>query len=567
MKGDRFIASRETREILLTILCGVIGCLAATGFSSGIDHLYALLWTPLQQHGIWMFAGVGFVILTATGLITGWMLASLAPTAAGSGIPQLKVSYWLEGGRTPAMPVIVKFLAGIISIGGGLSLGKEGPVVYMAAGASSLIGRRLSTFSFQSRSMEACGAAAGLAAAFNSPIAGVTFVLEEVLGNLNSRLIGRLLLASFVSVFFLYLILGDRPALILPKEIPFDWPSYLLVPPVSALAALVGVSFQTASLGWRKRIHTGSRIPRVARPLIGALLTWAAASIVFAFTGHAGVLGLGYGDLNCCLAGTLGMLTLALLLLGKWIATTASYSWGGCGGIFSPTLCLGGFTGALVAGLAAGLFHLTKGSAELLAVVGMSACLGAVVRAPITSIMIVFEMTHSFALMPPLMLGALISQYVSRRACRDNFYSQVLRDDGISIPAARQRGDFAEWKSQAVGGLAVKPVRALMPGDPEGARLILQESPFARYPVIAQDYTLQGIVSREGCLQALDSGQPWPIHPATSLGGEATLEVVEKLLMDAPLGLVIIQDHSREIRGIFTMNDLLRCQLPLMDSA
>ncbi len=390
------------------MVCGIAGCLMALAVDDVIHVVHDFLWTPLIAGGPWMFAAGGLAVLLTVGLISGWMVAVLAPDAAGSGIPQLKVAYWRDMGRVSARSIWVKFVAGALAVGGGMSLGREGPTVYLAGGLCSLIGRRFGAINMQGRAVTACGAAAGLAAAFNTPIAAVTFVLEEIIENLNSRLLGRILLASFVSVFVLYLAKGEKAVLALPASLHFHWKAYVMVPIVAAVSALVGVAFQRAALGWRKKIKS-SPVPPMFRPVIGALVTWAAASAVFAGTGHSGVLGLGYGDLNACLAGTLGLATIATLLLGKWLATTASYAWGGCGGIFAPTLFLGAFSGAVVAACGAPLLDLSAESISLLSVAGMSACLGAVVRAPATSILIVFEMTHDFALVPLLMFGALVS--------------------------------------------------------------------------------------------------------------------------------------------------------------
>jgi len=559
--------TKSTREILLTVLCGVVGCFVALAFGNGINRFFDILWMPLKQGGIWHFAVGGFLVLSAAGLLTGGLLSFLAPDAAGSGIPQLKVAYWRDMGRIRKQTVAVKFLAGIISMGGGMSLGKEGPTVQLAAGVSVLLGQKLGVINLQNRAMSACGAAAGLAAAFNTPIAGVTFVLEEILENLNSRLIGRLLLASFVSVFVLYVLNGDHAVLGLHQAIHFYWRAYLMIPLVSALAALVGVYFQKAALGWKLRIRTQSKIPSMLRPLVGALTTWASATLVFAATGHIGVLGLGYEDLNACIAGSLGLVALALLLLGKWVATTASYAWGGCGGIFAPTLCLGAFTGALCSGLLAAPFHLSRGAVELLTVAGMSACLGAVVRAPVTSIMIVFEMTHDFALVPPLMLGALISQFVSRRGCKENFYSQVIIDDGIDLTLHRTVQDFSDWKKRRVAAFATMPARCLRRDNKELAREVLEATPFAAYPVIkGTEEKLIGVISREDCLQALQRNEDWRVQPAGAVLLDATLDQVGKSLVDAPHGILVILNSAGGVCGIFTLHDLLRCQQAVMDA-
>lgn len=555
-----FPMTRRVREIGLTVICGIAGCLAALAFDDAIHVLHRVIWLPLERGGPWVFAAGGLGVLLSVGLVTGWMLSAWAPEAAGSGIPQLKVAYWRDMGRISGKAVWVKFLAGAISIGGGMSLGREGPTVFLASGMASLIGKRLGAINLQARPVAACGAAAGLAAAFNTPIAGVTFVLEEILENLNSRLLGRILLASFVSVFVLYLARGEKAVLALPDVLHFDWKTYFLVPPVAAVAALAGVSFQKATLGWRQRIRNRSKIPLAFRPVAGALATWVAASLVFALTGRSGVLGLGYEDLNACLAGTLGLAAVAALLLGKWVATTASYAWGGCGGIFAPTLFLGAFAGALLAGVTRLFFDLPPEAASLLAVTGMSACLGAVVRAPATSILIVFEMTHDFALVLPLMLGALVSQFISRKLCRENFYTQVIEDDGVDLGAHRTIETFADWKSRKLAALATFPASSLPKDDPIKAAEVLKHTRYSSFPVVDAEGRLLGVVTREDWAGSLE-----PTSEAMFLALDATLEEAERKLVDAPLGLLVVTDPAGRPLGVFTLHDLLRCQLALMD--
>ena len=552
---------KMARQITLTLVLGSVGSAVAIGFGDAIHWLHHVLWAPLEQRSVADFAFWGFVILSSAGLISGALLAWLAPDAAGSGIPQLKVAYWRDMGRIRARVVWVKFLAGVVSVGGGMSLGREGPTVQLAGGVCSLLGKKLGAINLEGRAASACGAAAGLAAAFNTPIAAVTFVLEEILDNLNSRLVGRILLASFVSVFVLYLARGEDPVLVLPKSLEFEWHAYLLVVPVAALSALVGVSFQKVALGWRARIRSRSRLHPALKPVVGAMVTWIAATAVFASTGHAGVIGMGYADLNACLAGTVGVVAVALLLFGKWIASTASYACGGCGGIFAPTLFLGAFSGFLVAALIGSPTGLPDDALPLLAVTGMSACLGAVVRAPATSILIVFEMTHDFALVPPLMLGALVSQFVSRRLCPKNFYSQVIEDDGIELESHRPIETFSDWKTRKLAAFATFPAYALPIDDISQRRDIISTNRQTAYPLVDAN----GITVGVGASAEWENGQG-TIHPATILPIGATLGEVERCLVEAFLGLVVIVDPKGHPVGVFTLHDLLRCQLSLMEA-
>lgn len=555
------VMPRMARQITLTVIFGVVGSGVAIGFGDAIHLVHDSIWGGLEGASVLEFAVWGFVVLSLAGLISGAMLAWLAPDAAGSGIPQLKVAYWRDMGRVRGRAVWVKFLAGVVSIGGGMSLGREGPTVQLAGGLCSLLGRRLGAINLEGRAATACGAAAGLAAAFNTPIAAVTFVLEEILDNLNSRLVGRILLASFVSVFTLYLARGEDPVLVLPKSLSFNWNAYLVVIPVAALSALAGVSFQKASLGWRRRIRGGVRVHPALRPFVGAMATWAAATAVFATTGRGGVIGMGYADLNACLAGTLGVGVVAALFVGKWIATTASYAWGGCGGIFAPTLFLGAFSGYFLAAVLQVPAGLPVEALPLLAVTGMSACLGAVVRAPATSILIVFEMTHDFALVPPLMLGALISQFISRRLCAENFYSEVIKDDGIELETHRPIETFSDWKTRKLAAFATFPAHALPVDNAEVRADIIATSPHSAYPLIDASGCTVGVGARSEW--ALGTGS---IQPAKTLLLGATLGEAERSLVDAAMGLLVIVDPKGHPVGVFTLHDLLRCQLSLMES-
>jgi chloride channel protein, CIC family len=272
------------------------------------------------------------------------------------------------------------------------------------------------------------GAAAGLAAAFNTPLSAITFVLEEIMEDLNStRFLAPVLIASVTSTFVAHLFLGDNPAFVIPGTARFSWKLYLFVIPVAALAGLIGVVFQKGALVWRDRLKNYRRIPLMFKPAIGAFINWICGIAVFLGIAHIGVFGLGYNDLQEMLAGRINGMEAIILLVAKLGATIAVYAWGGAGGIFSPTLFFGAAAGLALSQLVSLATHLPPDEQLALTVAGMSACLGAVVRAPITSILIVFEMTHQFAFVPLLMIGALASQAVSRAFCHTNFYSEIIR--------------------------------------------------------------------------------------------------------------------------------------------
>ncbi|MGH7970261.1 MAG: chloride channel protein, partial [Limisphaerales bacterium] len=339
------------RPIFLTCVYGLGAGLGAVAFQVAMNALYRATFLTLMHKSTAVFLIGGLVVIVTTSLAVGFLLTKYAPEASGSGIPQLKLAFWKEFGVVPFRVVWVKFIAGVLSIGGGCSLGREGPSVQLAGGLSSNLAGLLGEPKQKRRLAAAAGAAAGLAAAFNTPLAAVTFVLEEIIADLNSNLLGGVLLASVIGAFVVHGLVGKQPAFALSiREAP-GWPAYVFTPLVAAVAALIGVLFQNWTMRLRARRKHFKHIPPWARPSLGGLITWVLGSTVFLATGHMGVFGLGYDDLSQGLSLQLGWHLAAVLVGTKLLATVLCYGLGGCGGIFSPTLFLGGMCGLCLAGL------------------------------------------------------------------------------------------------------------------------------------------------------------------------------------------------------------------------
>ncbi|HEY3662061.1 MAG TPA: chloride channel protein, partial [Chthoniobacterales bacterium] len=399
----------SSRSILLTGIYGLVGGLAAVTFELGINWIYLSTFVTLSHRTLTVFLLGSLAVVVGCSLGGGWLMSRVDQGAAGSGIPQLKFAFWQDFGLVRLRTVFVKFFAGLLHVGGGMSLGREGPSVFIAGGVASEISGRLGIPKQRRRRPTAAGAAAGLAAAFNTPLAAITFVLEEIVQDLNSPLVGSVILASVLGAFTVHAIIGKNPAFVLPQIEGATWRAYVGVPLASAFASLVGIGFQRATLRLRAFSKKWTALPRWIHPLLGGLTVWMFGVAIFIWSGHLGVFGLGYDDLSAMLHGELPWLLIAAFLLAKWISTVACYGWGGCGGIFAPLLFLGAAAGGTIGGLFGYVLPLTHDGQTLLAIIGMSACLSAVVRAPFTSILIVFEMTHQFSLVPALMLGALVS--------------------------------------------------------------------------------------------------------------------------------------------------------------
>lgn len=558
--------SKPTRELMVTVAIGLGGGLAAVAFNRSINFIYEAIWPRLAAGDLWGFLGWSLLVMIGVGAISGWLLSAFCPEAAGSGIPQVKLAFWRDSGFVSLRAGIVKFVAGALTIGGGASLGREGPSVHLSGSLASNIAGWLGVPKHGRRSALAAGAAAGLAAAFNTPISAITFVLEEVIEDLNSaRYLGHALLAAVLATFVTHLFLGSHPAFVIPIVQSISWKLYLLAPIVAALAAVIGAWFQLFTLGWRERIKT-SPIPTWARPMVGMLITWALGCAVFVLTlklyghGRLGVFSLGYPDLTDILHNNMLWKVALLLLVAKFVATVASYAWGGCGGIFAPTLFLGAAFGLGISEAISWIFPLWEGDRIALAVVGMSACLGAVVRAPITSILIVFEMTHEFTFVPVLLLGTLASQLVSRWMTKDNFYTDVLARDGHDLARLIPPRTLEEYRQSRLGTVAnFKPV-CVTSLDHQDVKHLLEANAYLRFPVVLEG-ALKGTVTRGELDLALREFREPRIDSATTATPDETLAVAQTKLIHSNHGLlVVLHETTGAVLGLMTLHDLFRVE-------
>jgi len=548
------------RSVPPILLVGITGSSVAVLFHHAIHFVHHKIWSPLAAGPMENFAAIGFIVLTLVGLLNGWLLTQFAPEAAGSGIPQLKTAYRQNYGLISFRIVWVKFVAAALSVGGGLSLGREGPSVQLAGGLASIIGQKFRLSNFRIRTLSACGAAAGLAAAFNAPIAAVAFVLEEIIEDLNSRTIGPILLASFASVVTLFFLQGTEPAFSIAPVVSLDGWTYLAVPVVAALASLAGVGFQKSTLSWAKRIRTFSTLPPWSRPVMGAWINWAVACLTFYWIGRTGVLGLGHQDLTACLAGEIALLSMLVLFVAKWIATSSAYAWGNCGGIFTPTLFLGAMIGGVCSqGMDLGL-GLEPDCQRLLTIVGMSACLGAVVRAPITSILIVFEMTHDFALVPPLMLASVVSQAISRSLCKENFYNQFLKDSGIHLDTDSSLRAQASWRNRRISAFANFDAPFLQSLDKKEISMLLNRYPDTIFPLLDEVHQPTALIERAELDHFLTSEDKPTLHSPTLVNPNKTMQEVEDLLGEASTNNLVLVTKDNRYLGLFSQQESFRSQ-------
>ncbi|HEY2017929.1 MAG TPA: chloride channel protein, partial [Bryobacteraceae bacterium] len=424
----RIYPHEEKILLVLTLIIGALVGLVVVAFIVLTENLGARLYPA--GGAAWRRLVIPFV----GALGTGFFLFRYFPNARGSGIPQTKAALFLRDGYISFRTVLGKFGLCSVSLASGIALGREGPSVHVGSGLASVLGRRLGLSPASVKALVPVGASAALAAAFNTPIAAVLFSLEEVMGDMHAPVLGSIVLSSATSWIVLHLVLGDEPL--------FHVPAYQLVHPLEfvfyavlgVVGGIVSVAFVKLLLWQRKLFLALPKSTQWFQPAIGGLTV----GILGWF--FPDVLGVGYGVVSHALNGQILIGTMALLVCLKIVATATCYSSGNAGGIFGPSLFMGAMMGGAVGGVAHLLMPDYTGSVGAYALVGMGAAFAGVVRVPLTSVIMIFEVTRDYSIIVPLMIANLLSYFISSRLQEEPIYEALQHQDGIHLPSgARAR--------------------------------------------------------------------------------------------------------------------------------
>jgi len=369
----------------------------------------------------------------AGSLSIGYLLFRYFPDARGSGVPQTKAALFARGGRITLRTVVGKFFCTSATLASGIPLGREGPSVQVGAGIASVLGRRLGLRSEKVKALLPVGAAAAIAAAFNTPLAAVLFSLEEIVGDLHAPVLGSVVLASATSWIVLRLLLGNNPLFRVPQYQLVNPLEFAIYAVLGVAGGLVSVAFTKLLLGMRERFLRFPQNTVWFQPVAGGLLVGLMGWFV------PQVLGVGYGYVGDVLNGRMALNLMGLLLVLKLLAVTTSYASGNAGGIFGPALFIGAMLGGAVGTLAHRLLPAYTATPGAYALVGMGAVFAGIVRAPMTSVVMIFEMTQDYAVIVPLMISNLVSLFISSRLQRQPIYEALAVQDGVHLPTAETR--------------------------------------------------------------------------------------------------------------------------------
>jgi len=421
---------QEREDQVFLVLSLVIGAL------TGLAVVAFILLTERMGMRLYPVGGAAwrrllFPVVGSLGI--GYLLYRYFPNARGSGVPQTKAALFAREGRITLRTVLGKFVCTSATLASGIPLGREGPSVQVGAGIGSVLGRLLGLRPEQVKKLIPVGATAAIAAAFNTPLAAVLFSLEEIMGDLHAPVMGAVVLASATSWVVLRLFLGNHPL--------FKVPQYELVHPLEfAVYAVLGVvggvvsaAFTKLLLGMRARFLRFSQKTVWFQPLAGGLLVGLMGWFV------PQVLGVGYGFVGDALNGNMAFKMMLLLVVLKLFAVTTSYASGNAGGIFGPSLFIGAMLGGTIGTVAHHLFPVYTATPGAYALVGMGAVFAGIVRAPMTSVLMIFEMTQDYAVIVPLMIANLVSLFIAALLQHEPIYEALAVQDGIHLPTAETR--------------------------------------------------------------------------------------------------------------------------------
>jgi CIC family chloride channel protein len=523
--------------LVLALIIGVGAGLGAVAFRYMIKGL-TLVFTGFDDYsGLGHVAnphmpGLGrwFVVLApiVAGLLYGPLVYRFAREARGHGVPEVMVAVARNGGKIRPQVAVIKALASALCIGGGGSVGREGPIVQIGSALGSSLAQLVKLDERRIKLLVACGAAGGIAATFNAPLAGVFFAMEIILRQWATESFGYVVLSSVTASVIGRSILGNNPFLTLPTFHVDHVVQYPLFAFLGVIAGLVGVTLSRVLYAIEDACDWAWRGPEWLRPAVGGVLLGGVLLVL------PEMYGVGYPVLGRAVAGKYAIAFLLALLVGKLVACSLTIGIGGSGGVFAPSLFCGAMLGAAFGDIVHAASPGDGGAVGAYALVGMGAVFAGAARAPITAIVILFELTGEYSIVLPLMLAISLATGVSHLVSRDTVYTRKLLRRGIDIDepadAAMRRKPAREFMAEPPDplpydtGLTVAARRFAATGD-------------SHLPVIDSDGRYFGVLAAHAVMDALAAGEDATIAALTASA--------EPVTIDAPIGDVLKRlDHG-----------------------
>ncbi|HEX3819050.1 MAG TPA: chloride channel protein [Candidatus Sulfotelmatobacter sp.] len=549
----RPIFREEHFFLILSVLIGISSGLAVVCFRFAID------WARLYLLGTGAVLAPTRLILAPTlaGLVIAFLVIHFFPATRGSGVNQTKAALYIFNGHIPFRTAIGKFITAALAIGSGHSLGPEDPSLQIGASLASVLGRKMHLSRDRMRLIAPVGAAAGLAAAFNAPISAVLFVIEEVIGRWSAGILGSVVLSAVSSVVIMRWFLGSESLFRIPA-VELKRPSELLAYAIlGVVGGLASVAFSSGIAALRPRCKALPRWTQYFQPAIAGLLIG-----VIAVLGAPQVMGAGYEYIDQAMHGQFTWEFLAMLAGLKIVATLLSFVSGTPGGMFAPTLFIGAMLGAAVGGAQHSLLPQLTGSPATYALVGMGVLFAGFLRAPMTSVFMVLEVSGNYSIIVPVLVANTFAYLISRGLQPVAIFDVLTRQDGLELPSMEeQREEGVLHVEDAMRPLedpvldGEKPVDQCL-RDAERAKndnLLVKRSP-SGWSLVSKDQ-LRALAADGKGSTALGSLLPVLyvpfLHPDHPL--ESALHYVDRY----PLIPVVNRADFRQVEGVITERDVL----------
>lgn len=551
-RWSSLVEERENQVFLvLTLLIGALAGLAVVAFIVLTEHTALRLYPPHGER--WR----RLLLPVSASAAMGYLLYRYFPDARGSGVPQTKAALYAREGRITLGTVLGKFFCTSATLASGIPLGREGPSVQVGAGMASVLGRGLGLRPEKVKALIPVGAAAAIAAAFNTPMAAVLFALEEVMGDLHAPVLGSVVLASATSWAVLRLLLGNNPLFHVPQYELVNPAEFVIYAILGVLGGFLSVAFTKLLLGMRQRFLLMPHKTRWWHPVTGGIVVGMMGLFV------PQVLGVGYTYVGDALNGNMAFKLMVVLVVLKLFAITTSYASGNAGGIFGPSLFLGAMLGGSVGYVAHYWFPAYTATAGAYALVGMGALFAGIVRAPMTSVLMIFEMTRDYTVIVPLMIANLASLFISARLQKAPIYEALAHQDGIHLPSAGRRAELGQHRIFEV----MRPAGDLLSADMNIADAVQHaQSSGLRSCLIADEGSVVGVLSRTKLEAALaENGVEKKARDLLEslefphVHADHALHIALERMSEAHIDLlpVVSRADVHKLEGVVTLRDVL----------
>ncbi len=545
---------REDRFFLvLSVFIGIFSGLSVVCFRFAID------WARLYLLGTGTVLSTSRLLLAPSlaGLVIAFLVIHFFPATRGSGVNQTKAALYIYNGHIPFRTAIGKFITAALAIGSGHSLGPEDPSLQIGACLASVLGRKMRLSRDRMRLIAPVGAAAGLAAAFNAPISAVLFVIEEVIGRWTAGILGSVVLSAVSSVVVMRWFLGSESLFRIPA-VELKRPSELLAYAILGVAGgLASVAFSSGITTLRPWCKSLPRWTQYFQPAVAGLLIG-----VIAILGFPQVMGAGYEYMDQAMHGQFTWQFLAMLAVLKIIATLLSFTSGTPGGMFAPTLFIGAMLGAAVGGAQHALLPHLTGSPGTYALVGMGVLFAGFLRAPMTSVFMVLEVSGNYSIIVPVIVANTFAYVIARGLQPIAIFDLLTRQDGLDLPSMEEQREedvlHVEDAMQAVEDPVLDAQETVdqalqQAGRAESDQLLVRLSPSGWSTVTKQELESMAAQGKG----AANLGSLLPILHVPYLHPDHPLETALRYVDRWPLVPVVSRADFRQLEGIVSQRHVL----------